>query len=171
MTPNAETVLGLHPSSRGFGWALFEDAQSLLDWGTVDIRNDKNATALSRIEFLLDKHQPAVLAMERHDAAGTRRSQRIGRLYAAIAERATARGISVQRYSRSEISSSPHLKGARTREEVASAVADCLNVLRPRLPKPRPIWVGERSGMSLFCAAACALTYYASRADFPLREP
>jgi Holliday junction resolvasome RuvABC endonuclease subunit len=165
MTPKKGIVLGLHPSARGFGWALFEDAFSLLDWGTVDIRGDKNAIALRRIELLLDKHQPVVVVMERHDAIGTRRSHRIRRLYLAIAERAELRNISVESYSRATISSAQHLKGARTREEVASAVADCLNVLRPRLPKPRPIWIGERSGMSLFCAAACALTYFARLGD------
>jgi Holliday junction resolvasome RuvABC endonuclease subunit len=157
MMPKTRIVLGLHPSSRGFGWALFEDVFSLLDWGTVDIRRDKNALALDRIELLLDRHQPTIVAMERHDV---RRSGRIRRLYVAVAEHAAIRDIGVRCYSRAEISGSRHLKGARTRDEVAAAVADCLSVLRPRLPKPRPIWVGERSGMSLFCAAACALTYF-----------
>lgn len=152
-------VLGLHPSSRGFGWVFFEDALSLLDWGTVDIRKDKNALALSRIQSLLDRHRPAVLVMERHDGV-VRRSNRIRRLYLAIAKCAEIRDIAVQRYSRAQISRSRYLEGARTREEVANAVACCLNVLKPRLPRPRPIWVGERAGMALFCAAACALTYF-----------
>jgi Holliday junction resolvasome RuvABC endonuclease subunit len=160
MRPPKRIVLGLHPSSRGFGWVLFEDALSPFDWGTVDIRRDKNANALRRIEALLDKHQPAVLAMERHDTANARRSQRIRRLYGAIVKCADIRGVGVRCYSRTEIAASPYLKGARTREEVAVAVAGCLDVLKPRLPKPRPIWVGERSGMALFCAAACALAYF-----------
>jgi len=170
MTPKTKIVLGLHPSSRGFGWALFEDTLSLLDWGTVDIRRDKNAIALSRIELLLDRHRPAVLAMERHDVVGARRSRRIRRLYFAIVKCAEARDISVECYSRAEISSSRHLEGARTREEIAAAVADRLNVLRPRLPKPRQIWISERSGMSLFCAAACALTYFARLDDLSLGD-
>ncbi len=160
MMPKRTIVLGLHPSSRGFGWALFEDTLSLLDWGTVDVRRDKNAMALNRVESLLDKHQPAVLVMEQHDGVAARRSQRIRRLYLAVMKCAEIRDIAVRRYSRAEIASTRYLKGARTREEVAVAVADCLSVLRPRLPKPRQIWVGERSGMSLFCAAACALTYF-----------
>ncbi|SRR6266481_4845778 len=161
MTPKNMIVLGLHPSSRGFGWVLFEDAFSLLDWGTVDIRRNKNAIAFRRIESLLDRHQPAVLALEWHDGVGARRSRRIRRLYLAIVKCAKIRDITVQCYSRAQISSSQHLKGASTRDEVAAAVADCLEVLRPRLPKPRHIWVGERSGMSLFSAAACGLTYFA----------
>ncbi len=160
MMPKRTIVLGLHPSSRGFGWALFEDTLSLLDWGTVDIRRDKNAIALSRIESLLDKHRPKVLAMERHDDIAVRRSQRIRRLYLAVMKCAEIRNVRVWCYTRAEISSSRYLKGARTRDEVAVAVADCLSVLRPRLPKPKQIWVGERSAAALFCAAACALTYF-----------
>lgn len=152
-------VLGLHPSSRGFGWVIFEAPFSLLDWGTVDIRDDKNATALNRIETLFDRHAPAVLAMERHDE-GARRSPRIRQLYLAVIRRAEVRAIAVRRYTRAQISRSRHLKGASTREEVAAAVAICLDVLRHRLPKPRQIWIGERPGMSLFCAAACALAYF-----------
>jgi hypothetical protein len=155
-------VLGLHPSAHGFGWVLFEGPYSLLDWGTVDIRRDKNAIALSRIELLLDKQQPDILAMERHEDGLSRRNERIRRLYLDVMKCSAQRDILVQRYSRAQIANSWHLKGARTREEVAAAVADCLSVLRPRLPKPRQIWVGERAGMSLFCAAACALTYFDS---------
>lgn len=153
-------VLGLHPSSGGFGWALFEDTHSLLDWGTVDIRKDKNAAALNRIEWLFDRHRPQVLAMERHEEAGARRGQRIRTLYIAVVACAEKREIAVHRYSRAQISQCRHLNGARTREEVAAAVAACLGALRPRLPRPRQIWVGERPGMSLFCAAACVLTYF-----------
>ncbi|MEJ0042791.1 MAG: hypothetical protein WDM81_11545 [Rhizomicrobium sp.] len=118
--------------------------------------------ALNRIASLLDRHQPVVLAMERYDRGIARRSQRIRRLYLAIMKNAEIRDIAVRCYSRAEISSSRYLKGARTREEIAVAVADCLSVLRPRLPKPRQIWVGERSAMSLFCAAACALAYFST---------
>jgi hypothetical protein len=160
MTRKCHLVLGLHPTSRGFGWVLFEDHQTLLDWGTADIRKSKNVVALSRIVTLLDKHQPGVLAMERHEEAVARRSHRIRRLYLAVVKRAETREIIVQRYSRAQISNSRHLRGALTREEIAVAVADRLTVLRPRLPKPRRIWVGERAGMSLFCAAACGLTYF-----------
>ena len=153
-------MLGLHPSSRGFGWILFEDKSSVLDWGTSDIRGDKNVLALKRIELLLDKHQPAVLAMEQHDGAATLRSERIRRLCRAVIARADMRGIAVHCFSRAQISNSRSFRGSRTREEIATAVAECLQVLKPCLPKPRPIWVGERSGMALFSAAACALAYF-----------
>jgi Holliday junction resolvasome RuvABC endonuclease subunit len=157
MTKIRSHVLGFHPSSRGFGWALFEDRLSLVDWGVFDFRASENAIALSRMETLFDKHHPGVLALERHE---NRRHQRIRRLCLAVVKSAQRRGIAVHRYSRTEIASSRFMKGASTRQEVAAAVADCLSALRQRLPKPRQIWVGERSAMRLFCAAACALAYF-----------
>jgi Holliday junction resolvasome RuvABC endonuclease subunit len=153
-------VLGFHPSFKGFGWVLFDDEPSLLDWGTVDIEGARNAAALERIEALLDRYRPAVLAVEAHDDAKSRRSRRIRRLYGAVARAAEARGVAVCRYSRAQIASSRLMNGARTREEVAKAVVECLSVLRPRLPKPRRLWVGEHPAMQLFCAAACVLAYF-----------
>lgn len=153
-------VLGFHPSSRGFGWVLFEGHLSLLDWGTVDTPTRKNAAAVSRMKALLDRHQPGVLVMEAHKDAIVRRSQRIRGLYLAVGRSAERRGVIVHRLSRAQIATARFTKGARTREAVAAAVADCLTALRPRLPAPRQIWVGERSAMRLFCAAACALAYF-----------
>jgi Holliday junction resolvasome RuvABC endonuclease subunit len=154
-------VLGFHPSSRGFGWVLFEDSRSLLDWGTVDVRVGKrNTAALARLDAILERYRPNVLAMERHDDMRGRRSLRIQRLYLAVERRAQRRYIIVHRVSRSQIESSPRINGAKTRQEVAAAVATCIAALRPHLPKPRQIWVGERSAMRLFCAAACAVTYF-----------
>jgi len=159
-------VLGFHPSSRGFGWILFEDSRSLLDWGTVDLRADKrNTRTLVRLDAILDRYRPDVLAMESHDGVRVRRCLRIQKLYLAVERRAERRYIIVHRVSRSQIENSPRMNGAKTRQEVAIAVAACITALRPHLPKPRQIWVGERSAMRLFCAAACAIAYLDGKQD------
>lgn len=150
-------VLGFHPSSRGFGWVVFEDQLSLLDWGVVDVRANQNAAAINRMNALMDKHRPATLVLERFK---DRRGQRIRELCFAVVMSARKKGVSIYHCSRTQISRSRTMRGARTRQEVAVAVAGHLTVLRPRLPKPQQIWVGERSAMRLFCAAACALAYF-----------
>ena len=159
MTRKRAHVFGFHPSSRGFGWVLIEEPYSLLDWGVVDIRTE-NVVALYRLEALLDRHRPTVLALERNEGAIAQHRQRMRKLYLAVVKCAKRKGIEVHSYSRPEILNATFAKGARTREEVAAAVAVCLAALRPRLPKPRQIWIGERSAMRLFSAAACALTYF-----------
>lgn len=152
-------VLGLHPTSRGFGWVLLEDARSCLDWGTVDVRiDDENVLALDRIKSLLKKTRPNVLAVEAHVEAARTRCQRIQKLYRDVMRHAGEQHICVFRCSRAQIASS--FNGAKTRLQVAAAIAERLKVLGPRLPKPRQIWVGEQSGLRVFSAAACALAYF-----------
>ena len=165
MKQHTQYVLGLHPSSRGFGWGLFEGPLSPFDWGTVDIRSNKNARALARIEELLDKYQPSVLALEAFDEEAAHRSARVRRLYRGTIQRAEKRDIAVCIHSRTQTRASFADTGARTREEIALAVAKRVEALRPRLPKPRKIWIGEHPGMALFSAAAVAITYFAVTGD------
>ena len=152
-------VLGIHPSARGFGWALFEGPIVPFDWGTADIREEKNARALTRFEVLLDKYHPRVIAMEAFEDGGTKRQGRVRRLCRGMVGRAEARGITVHLYSRDEIRKTFAVENAATREQIAAAVAERIVVLKPRLPKPRKIWIGENPNIALFQAAACALTY------------
>jgi hypothetical protein len=163
MTTNPSRVFGFHPSSRGFGWIVLEDRVSPVDWGVVDARGNTNVIA--RALELLDKYRPAVFALERFDDETTRRRSRIQRLCFAVVEAMERREITIRRFSRAEIANARSLNGARTRQAVAAAVAEYLSPLRARLPKPRKIWVGERSAMRLFCAAACALTYFDTEAS------
>lgn len=150
-------VLGIHPSSRGFGWALFEGPLVPFDWGTVETTGDKNADALSRFKVLLDKFEPHVVAMEAFDSKESHRRDRIRELGHDFIATAKTRGIKVRVFQRSEMSEV--LGGAETRDEVAAAVAERVAVLRDRLPEPRKPWTSEHPNIALFQAAACALTY------------
>jgi hypothetical protein len=152
-------VLGLHPSSRGFGWVLFDGPLSAFDWGTTDVRHGDNTKALVRACEILDKYQPRVVALEEFENGTIRRAPRIRELYRAIVVQAEARDILICWFSREEIARA--LSSARTRQATAEAVAARIRQLRPRLPKPRRIWEGEHPSMALFCAAACVLTWFA----------
>jgi hypothetical protein len=160
MSKHKQTVLGLYPSSRGFGWALFEGPSSLFDWSTADVRRDRNAGSISRIEELFDKYGPAVLALETFEKVTTGRAGRIRKLSRDIVRAAQSRGIAVHIYSRAEIAKAFGSESVVPREKIAAAVAERAPALADRLPKPRKIWESESPNMALFAAAACALTYY-----------
>jgi hypothetical protein len=157
------TVLGVHPSAYGFGWALFEGPRALLDWGTADVRGNKNAKALVRIDKILDEGKPRILALEEFDGVPSRRHDRVRRLYRAIIKRAAARRIVVRIFSRSQIEET--FARAKTREQIAAVIADRIEAVRGKLPPPRKIWVSENPNMALFSAVACVLTYYARLTD------
>lgn len=152
-------VLGIHPSSRGFGWALFEGPLVPFDWGTVHVKGVKNSGALARFKKLLDQLEPAVLAIESFDYKDSQRSDRVRQLCRELIDLAEDRGIRVQVYSRSQIAKTFGKEDTGTRDEIASAVANRIAVLRSRLPKPRAPWEAEHPNLALFAAAACALTY------------
>jgi len=152
-----ELVLGLHPSSRGFGWVVFDAPLSPFDWGTTDIRGG-NCKALLRVDGILARYQPIVLALEEFERS--RRVLRTVRLCRAIVAHAEQRGIAIHRYTREDISAV--LRPARTRQEVAEVVAARIGELQSRLPKPRKIWDGEHPNMALFCATACVIVHHES---------
>ncbi|HTV30639.1 MAG TPA: hypothetical protein VMF32_23040 [Xanthobacteraceae bacterium] len=154
-------MLGLHPVSQGFGWALFDGPDSLFDWGTADIRKGDNVRALLRAAQLFDKYRPPLLILEEFDGTQSRRQPRLRLLCRAVVARAELRNMRVHRYAREEIAAA--LFPARTRYEIALAVAARLEHLQLHVPKKRKVWERERLAMSVFCAAACVLSYYAAR--------
>jgi len=161
MTGAHDCVLGLHPVSQGFGWTLFDAPGSLFDWGTVDIRQGDNAKALVRAAQLFDKFRAPLLVLEEFDGADSRRHPRLRVLCRAIVARAELRNMRIHRYQRVDIAAA--LFPARTRHEIASAVAFHFAHLQPQLPKKRKLWENERLAMAIFGAAACVLTHYDQR--------
>ena len=158
-------VLAVHPTSRGFGWVLFEGPTSPFDWGTVEVEDDKHDGSLERIGDLIKRYQPDVLALEAFDDKAAQRAGRIRLIAKDIVALGEGKGIEVAVLPRAAIRSAFAASGARTREEIAEAIALHLEPLRHRLPPRRKIWVGEHPCLSIFSAAACGLAYYAGRAN------
>ena len=158
-TMSGDRVLGFHPTSRGFGWVLFEGPFTPIDWGLVSAGADKNASCLRRLERLLDRFAPETLVLEAYDRATTRRARRIADLCVAVRRAADDRGAETAVYSRADIREAFAEVEARTRREIAEAVARHLEAFRHRLPKPRRPWESEDARGALFAAAAVILTH------------
>lgn len=158
-------VMAVHPHSRGLGWVLFEGPIAPADWGIVDVKNDKNARCLARIEQILDRYEPSVLVLEQFDRRPSRRGARVKELCAAIVHLCANRGIEYCVYNRAVIRTCFVTVGARTRYEIAKAVALHIHALRRHLPPTRRSWQSEDRRQSLFDAAALAMTHFAVKAD------
>ena len=151
--------MGFHPTARGFGWVVFEGSFRPIDWGLVSARKDKNATCLKRLDGLLHRFTPEVLVLEAYERETSRRARRIGRLGASARRAADARGVETAVYHRTEVREAFAETGAKTRREIAEAVARHLDAFRHRLPRPRKPWESEDAREALFAAAALALTH------------
>jgi len=156
-----ELVLAVHPTSKGFGWVLFESPLAPVVWGIVSARAGRNAHLMMRFERLLDRYEPSVLVLEEFEREISRRRERIRNLCRAMLHLASTRGVESPIYSRAAVNTCFRSIGAMTRHEIALAVAQHIEVFRRRLPPKPSIWTGEDARQSLFDAAALALTHFA----------
>ncbi len=159
MKARQHLIFALHATSRGFSYVAFEGPFSPYDWSTVVVRGDKNAACLRRLEKLLDRLQPISLLLEEPSSVANR-SDRITRLYKAIAAICTTRSIELAVYRLQDIKACFRPVGAVTRQEIAEAVARMIPAFGTDVPRPRKLWNGTSRRMALFCAAALVLTHY-----------
>jgi hypothetical protein len=155
-------VLAIHPTSRGFGWALFENPLVPVDWGIASVKAKRSARSLARFERLLNRYEPKVVAFEEFDEHPARRAKRIQDLCRQMITLAGGRGLYTPIYSRETIRKSFEGSAVRTRRDIALSIAEQIEVFRHRLPRERKRW-GESEDVrqSLFDAVALALTYFA----------
>jgi hypothetical protein len=154
-------VLAVHPTSRGFGWVLFESPLSPVDWGIASAKQGRNARLLARFERLLNRYEPAVLVLEEFEGSTVRRVDRIQSLCRSMIHLAACKGMDTPVYSRAAIRTVFASIGAGTRYEIALAIAQRIDAFNHRLPRFRKPWLAEDPRQSLFDAAALALTYFA----------
>src|SRR5438093_11912053 len=92
-------VLAIDPSTRGFGFAVLEGPNRLIDWGVKETKKNKNARTLKLIEDLIDLYLPSVMVVEDYAGKGSRRCRRIQGLINDISKLATKRKIRVRSFS------------------------------------------------------------------------
>lgn len=160
MTKPLGLTFALHATSRGFAYVVFEGPFTPYDWGNVIARGNKNAVCLRKLEMMLDRFIPQTLLLEAYGKGTSLRSDRIARLYRALTAMAAGRGIEVLIYKRADIEACFSTMGARTRQEIAEAVARQIDAFGHRLPKARKPWQSEDRRMALFSAAALVLTHF-----------
>src|SRR5882672_1927695 len=96
-------VLVIHPTSRGFGWALFESPLVPVDWGLASVKARRSVRSLARFERLLNRYEPEVVVFEEFDEHPARRARRIQELCRRMIALASGRGIYTPIYSRETI--------------------------------------------------------------------
>jgi Holliday junction resolvasome RuvABC endonuclease subunit len=153
-------VFGFHPVSKGFGWVAFSSPLTIYEWGVCYARGDKNASCLRRLEKLLSRFEPETIVLEALDQGSKRVPERILRLCRGVSHMAMERRIEVAPYSRKDVQACFASIGARSREEIAAAVARSYSVLGNELPKPRRPWDDPSHRLALFSAAAVVVTHY-----------
>src|SRR5437870_10246103 len=91
-------VLAINPSTRGFGFAVLEGPNRLIDWGVKETKKNKNTRSLKLIEDLIDRYQPNVILVEDYAGKGSRRCRRIQGLINDISKLALKKKIRVRSF-------------------------------------------------------------------------
>ena len=154
-------VLAIHPTSKGFGWVLFEGPLVPVDWGIASAKVNRNAKCMARFKKLLDQYQPSALILEKFDSDSSRRGERIRELAQIMRGFANNRDMDTSIYSRQEVSTVVTGNAKASRHTVARAVSERMPILQHRLPEARKLWQSEDDRQCLFDAAALGIAHYA----------
>lgn len=152
-------TLAIAPSTRGFGFALMEGLDTLVDWGGKPVKTgDKNAQSLAKVKDLIILYQPEVIVLQDTSIKTSRRADRIKVLCRKIIAMAGRRKIRVALFSYEAIRSAFFAKGQGTKHQLAELIANRFpEELGPHLPPKRRPWESEYARMDIFDAVALAL--------------
>ena len=153
-------VLAVHPTSRGFGWVLFEGPMAADLWGIAGSKNDRTAWCMRRFEKLLTQYCPKAIVLEYRDPGDAAEDDRGWVLYQNMRGFAANRDIDVHVYTRAEVGTALVSDENARRRTIVEAVADLLPILRNRLPTKRKRWDSEDGRRCLFDAAALGIAHY-----------
>ena len=158
LLPKYPRILGISPSTRGFGFALLEGLDTLVDWGVKSVTGDKNNGSIKRVEGLIAHYQPDVLVLEDTSTKDSRRAIRIRALSRKIIVLAARRKVSVALFSQEQVRRVFFADGQGTKHALAEILAKRFpEELGSRLPPKRRPWMSEDYRMDIFEAAALVL--------------
>src|SRR5262249_28637609 len=157
---NDKRLLAIDPSTRGFGFAVLEGPNRLIDWGVKETKTDKKRRSLKFIADLIEQYQPSVVVVEDYAAKGSRRCDRVRELINDISKFAGKENVKVRSFSRLKAKRAFSESGTPNKYEIAIAIAKRFPELAPRLPWFRKPWMSEDYRMSIFDAVGFALNFF-----------
>ena len=156
--PSHPRILAIAPSSRGFGYAVVEGYDALVDWGVKEIKKDKNAGAVARLKDMIRLHEPEVFVLEDAGAKGSRRHLRIRALAKRMVALARHLDVPVMLFSRAKVRKAYFADGKGTKDALARIILEKYpDDLSSWMPPRRKLWTSEDSRMGIFEAVALAL--------------
>lgn len=138
---------------------IFEWGERLIDWGLKTARHNTNAQCLKLIEESIERYTPDLIVIQDHVEKGSRRCRRVKVLLRKIERLATEKHIECRLISRMDVRELFTRSDATNKHQIATTIVTRLPELAPWLPRPRKPWMSEDSRMSIFAAAALALTF------------
>lgn len=154
-------VLAIDPTTHGFGFAVLEGKDQLIDWGVRSTgEGEKNEQCLNLLSDLIDRYGPEVIVVEDYTKKESHRCSRVRELLRAVLDLASEKHLRARMLSRVQVKKHFAPIGARSKHDIAKAVAKRFPELAPRLPPYRQPWMSEDYRMAIFDSVGLALTFY-----------
>lgn len=157
-------VLAVRPIGRGFGFAVLEGRDNLLDWGVKEPKFPDVSHSISQIRSLTDRYMPELLIIE-DVRTSQRRSPKAHDLTAQAALFAVKEKLSFRAVKRRSAKQAIFGDLKVTQFELAKEIARRFPQLASRLPPPRKAWDSQITRLAMFEAVALALTAFSSKGD------
>ena len=151
-----ERVLAIYLTYRGFGFTVFDDQNTILDWGhaSVDFQ-DPEIFKKRLITFIEYNQVERVLSY-----SGYKRPTQIQKNISSLENICKSKKVKCKIIPKQEVHSLFETLGAKTKYDRARLVASYIPDLTHKLPQPRKPWMSEDLRMSIFDSACLALTHY-----------
>jgi hypothetical protein len=149
-------ILSIAPSTRGFGFAVIEGDDKLVDWGLKWVNGNKNVGSLKKVEEMMALYQPNVMVLQ--DVKDSRRVLRTQKLIQQIVALAKSRKVRVVLFSRKQLWKVFFHDGLGTKYALAELLAEWFpEELGDQLPPKRKPWMTEDYRMDIFDAVALGM--------------
>jgi hypothetical protein len=151
-------ILAIAPSSRGFGFAVLEEEDQLIDWGLKTVERSKTSQCLRKVEILMTHYAPTLFVLEDHLAKDFHRCERIRTLNMQFVELSIKCHIEIKLITHGQLRRAFFGEERGTKYRLAEILAEQFPTeLRSRLPPKRLAWKSEDSRMAIFDAVALVL--------------
>lgn len=154
------TILAIFPNTKGFGYAVMENALTANDYGIVTVNPISNEKIIKRIQDFLDYVKPKAVIVEDYKGLQSRKSKRVEKLIDKITGEATKRNITVSSYPREQIRFVFRQFGAYSKYEISKTIAEHIAHLKVHLRPKRLYYQAEPYTMGIFDAISLGITHF-----------
>jgi hypothetical protein len=152
-------ILAIDPTTRGFGFAVLEGPDQLVDWGVKSLKKKSCQEHFEKVQKLIECYSPTTIVFMHPN--NSRRCPRIKDLLNALADlRGDTPRLRCRMVPRATIFKIFRRLGAKTKHDIALKLALYFPELQQCMPKYRKPWMSEDYRMNIFDAVCLAFACF-----------
>lgn len=153
-------IVAIYPYTRGFGYAVMENALELKEFNLFDMKKFNSLRVLELVKEIFSIHGPATLILENTNCDYCRKGEKTKQTIRTIAAWAKGKGIYVQFYSRNQIRAIFKRWNATSKYEIAEVLSRNIQQLKPLLFEKPKYPAREPNIEAVFSAVSMGVTHY-----------